>query len=66
MSGTSGEAMAEDWSELDTGGAAALTNRRQGASFPARNTERSASHTHICTHTHEGIWFGSGRKCRFL
>ena len=31
MSGTSGEAMAEDWSELDTGGAAVLTSRRQGA-----------------------------------
>ena len=71
MSGTSGEAMAEDWCELDTGGAAAHTSRRQGASFPARNTERSASHTHththihthihihthVHTHTHEGIRF---------
>ena len=52
MSGTSGEAMAEDWSELDTGGTAALTSRRQGASFPACNTERSASHTHTRAHTH--------------
>ena len=29
-------------------------------------TQKGQLHTHTRAHTHEGILFGSGRKCRFL